>query len=111
MAYSSISLITLLADVRSTVLSSLRRLRSAPESGTCLTSTTMFIVVRRPPKSVTLAREFSHLSDYRSTSQLCVTEHLDILLAGNLHSPAGAAVGELAITVRDGTLRWPRRCP
>src|SRR4051794_22773681 len=43
MAYSSISLITLLADPRSTVLSSGRRLRSAPESGTCLTSTTIFI--------------------------------------------------------------------
>ena len=43
MAYSSISLITLSADARATVLSAGSSLRSLPESGTCLTRTTMFI--------------------------------------------------------------------
>ena len=45
MAYSSISLITLSADARATVLSDGSSLRSLPESGTCLTRTTMFIAV------------------------------------------------------------------
>ena len=41
-----------IADPRSTVLSSLRRERSALESGTCLTSTTMFIALPGPPALV-----------------------------------------------------------
>ena len=45
MAYSSISLMTLFAEARSTVLSDSLNARSAPESGTCLTSTTMFIAL------------------------------------------------------------------
>ena len=48
MAYSSISLMTLFAEPRSTVLSLALRVRSAPESGTCFTSTTMFIAFLRP---------------------------------------------------------------
>src|SRR4051794_25890856 len=44
MAYSSISLITLSAVARATVLSAGSSARALPESGTCLTRTTMFIV-------------------------------------------------------------------
>src|SRR4051812_39432982 len=50
MAYSSISLITLSAVARATVLSDGSSFRSLPESGTCLTRTTMFIV--RPTSAV-----------------------------------------------------------
>ena len=45
MAYSSISLMTLSAEARATVLSAGSSLRSLPESGTCLTRTTMFIAL------------------------------------------------------------------
>src|SRR3954454_4942764 len=44
-AYSSISLITLSAEARATVLSAGSSFRSLPESGTCLTRTTMFIAL------------------------------------------------------------------
>src|SRR4051794_18967177 len=49
-AYSSISLMTLSAVARATVLSCGSSFRSLPESGTCLTRTTMFIV--RPTSAV-----------------------------------------------------------
>src|SRR3954452_126212 len=45
MAYSSISLITLSAVARATVLSAGSSDRALPESGTCLTRTTMFTVL------------------------------------------------------------------
>src|SRR4051812_37609721 len=45
MAYSSISLITLSAVARATVLSAGSSFRSLPESGTCFTRTMMFIAL------------------------------------------------------------------
>ena len=73
-AYSSISLSTLFAELRSMVWSSDRSSRSAPESGTCLTSTTMFIALRQPPDRRAVTGAFP-LPPGGSTRRACQVDH------------------------------------
>src|SRR3954469_4999686 len=99
MAYSSISLMTLSAEARATVLSDGSSLRSLPESGTCLTRTTMFTLMSAFPCFVGRGAErqgrfmAGRAGPVTAPRCACGSGALELVArAGDLHMARGAVI-------------------